>query len=194
MLYKPKSRAVKGRRRKRKRSPGDIEIWKERSRARRARRIKSGWEVHLETTGAWIIGLDSRVQVEHIGNAVAVNTWQSIEQNRDPGTGATRPKTKDGRNRFKKTGRFQRMIRRTKVTGNALKARTTIKSIGGKRGYDEALKNESKRGHRYFTVKGDMTDVIREANRQVARAALDGSLREPDVGMKKARSMLSDGK
>lgn len=203
--FRPKQAAIDGPKRRRPR-PGDTKIWpgraeararaKARGRATRAGRRARGFEVELYgLKGPWVIPLpDARLLVEHIGNAVAVNTYEAIDQGVDIVRGGKRELTRSGRHRMERTGRFRDNIRRTKVTGSAAKAKAKIKSIGGKRGYAAVLGNEAKRQHKYFTVSGTQRSVVRLAMAQFIEAILQGRIRQHRPGMRKAKAMLGDGK
>jgi hypothetical protein len=183
-----------------------IEIFKKRWAKRSARRVAQGLEIDIVAKNPWLVGLDCREYLSVAADWGAAAIYLGLVGGYDAVTGAPRPPSRDqDPRRMVRSGKFAKTIARSKVSGRVDKARCTIKGAKGPRRtlkmgsqedptlgtYEAALINESKRGHLYFRVNGNVGRAIQNGLADYLRYDLDGKVRPVSIGRRKATEIVA---
>lgn len=185
-------------------------------------RTPRGTGLHWQfVSKGWRVSLDSRLMVEHAGNAVAAHIYRHLSQGKYPNTGAPYPPVGAGSMppRYVNTGRFVAAIARSTVRGRPdgfsttriemkAKARygtggrdTGGRSKGGKHkgksyGYQGMLARDGQKWGTwpFWMESGGLTQAAMDvAFAQYVDAALRGFTKDADRRRKVARRLVVSG-
>jgi len=183
-----------------------IEIYKKKWAKRAQRRVAAGIEVDIVTANPWLVGLDCREYLSVGADWGAAAIYEGIIGGYDAASGMPRPPSRDADpRRMVRSGKWAKTISRSKVSGNASKARCRIGGAKGPRRtlkmgsqedptlgtYEAALINEQKRGHTYFRVDRLVGNAIQNGLVDYMRADIEGRFVPVSIGRRKASEIAA---
>lgn len=173
-----------GRRATRKTKASQVQIWKREAKARHKSGVLS---FNFLADRPWLVDFDARVLTERLGNIAARTIYESMASGENPATGGRLPAPKKrGGIRLYRTGSLVESIIRSKVTGSAVKARTTVKPAAK---FRKIMRSEFSRGHHYFRTDGKVRGAMNDALNGFVAGGLQGLVMDPDVNAVKANSL-----